>query len=329
MLSYLVRRVSLAILTIFVVSVVSFGIILLPPGDFIDAWSNKMRQAGMEVAAQTKEAYRLQYALDKPVYIQYAKWMGLILRGEYGFSIYYNQPVEDVIGDRLGLTVVVSLAAEILIWLLALPIGIYAAVRQYSIGDYVFTVVAFIGVGVPSFLLALIFMYLSLVWFDADIGGLFSQAYLVAPWSWARVVDLLKHLPLPALVLGLAGTSQMIRVMRANLLDELRKPYVITARAKGLSETRLILKYPVRVALNPFISTVGYLLPYIVSGSIIVSVVMSLPTVGPVLLTALLAQDMYLGGAIILMLSVLTVLGTLLSDLLLMWVDPRIRVEGR
>jgi len=329
MLSYLVRRVSLAIVTIWVISVISFGIILLPPGDFIDAWAARQRQAGMEVAAQTKEAYRRQYALDKPAYVQYVKWMGLVLRGEYGFSLYYNQPVQTVIGDRLGLTVVVSLAAEILIWLLALPIGIYAAVRQYSIGDYIFTVLGFIGVGVPSFLLALVFMYLSLVWFDADIGGLFSQKYLVASWSWARVVDLLKHLPLPALVLGLAGTAQMIRVMRANLLDELRKPYVITARAKGLSETRLILKYPVRVALNPFISTVGYLLPYIVSGSIIVSVVMSLPTVGPVLLTALMAQDMYLGGAIILMLSVLTVLGTLLSDLLLMWVDPRIRVEGR
>jgi len=329
MLSYVLRRVLLAMVTIWVVSVISFAIILLPPGDFIDAWANRQRMAGMEVAEQAKEAYRKMYGLDKPAYVQYVKWMGLVLRGEYGFSLYFGQPVQTVIGDRLGLTIVVSLGAEILVWLLALPIGIYSAVKQYSIGDYIFTILGFIGVGVPSFLLALIFMYLGFVWFGMNVGGLFSPDYMVAPWSWAKVVDLLKHLPLPALVLGLAGTAQMIRVMRANLLDELRKPYVITARAKGLSELRLILKYPVRVALNPFVSTVGYLLPYIVSGSIIVSVVMSLPTVGPVLLTALLAQDMYLGGTIILMLSVLTVLGTLLSDLLLMWVDPRIRVEAR
>jgi peptide/nickel transport system permease protein len=329
MLSYFLRRVLLAIVTIWVISMISFVIILLPPGDFIDAWASRQKMSGMQINDQTVEALRKQYGLDKPAYVQYVIWMEMVLRGEPGYSLYYNQPVREVIGDRLSLTVVVSLGAEILVWLLALPIGIYSAVKQYSIGDYIFTILGFIGVGVPSFLLALIFMYLGFVWFGGDIGGLFSQKYMVAPWNWDRVVDLLKHLPLPALVLGLAGTAQMIRVMRANLLDELRKPYVITARAKGLSEMRLILKYPVRVALNPFVSTIGYLLPYIVSGSIIVSVVMSLPTVGPVLLTALLAQDMYLGGTIILMLSVLTVIGTLLSDLLLIWVDPRIRVEGR
>jgi peptide/nickel transport system permease protein len=243
-------------------------------------------------------------------------------------SMDWQRPVADVIGDRLALTVAVSLAAVAFTWALALPIGIYSAVRQYSVADYVLTVVGFLGLAIPSFLLALVVMYFSFVFFNANVGGLFSPEYVSAPWSPGRVWDLLKHLPLPALILAPAGTAQLIRIMRANLLDELGKPYVVTARAKGLSERRLILKYPVRVALNPFASTVGCLFPFIVSGSIIVSLVLSLPTVGPLLLKALVAQDMFLAGTIVLLLGVLTVIGTLVSDLLLLWIDPRIRQEG-
>ncbi|MHB1417871.1 MAG: ABC transporter permease, partial [Chloroflexota bacterium] len=255
--------------------------------------------------------------------------MGEIAQGNFGMAMEWNRPVIDVIGDRLALTVVVSLVAMLFTWVIALPIGIYSAVRQYSIGDYVSTFIGFIGLAVPNFLLGLVLMYLGFVYLNANIGGLFSPEYLDAPWSLAKAWDLALHLPLPALILGTAGTAQMIRIMRANLLDELRKPYVVTARAKGLSETRVILKYPVRVALNPFASTIGYLLPHIVSGSIIVSLVLSLPTVGPLLLRALLAQDMFLAGTIVLLLGVLTVIGTLISDFVLMWIDPRIRVEGR
>ena len=214
-------------------------------------------------------------------------------------------------------------------WLLALPIGIYSAVRQYSIGDYLATLIGFVGLAVPSFMLALVLMYLGFKLFNANVGGLFSGELAQAPWGWAKTWDLIKHLPLPAAILGLAGTAQLIRIMRANLLDELRRPYVVTARARGLSEWRVILKYPVRVALNPFASTVGYLLPYVVSGSIIVSLVLGLPTVGPLLLRALVAQDMFLAGTIVLLLGVMTVVGTFLSDLLLMWIDPRIRLESR
>jgi peptide/nickel transport system permease protein len=253
--------------------------------------------------------------------------MRQVSTGNFGVSMQWQRPVSEVIGDRLALTMIVSLFALLLTWSLALPIGIYSAVRQYSIADYFFTFVGFIGLAVPSFLLALILMYFGFTLFDANIGGLFSAEYQVAPWSWGKFVDLLEHMPIPALVLGLSATAQAIRIMRANLLDELRKPYVVTARAKGLSETRVILKYPVRVALNPFASTIGYTLPFIVSGSIIISIVLSLPTVGPLLLSSLLAQDMFLAGTIVLLLGILTVIGTFLSDLLLLWIDPRIRVE--
>jgi len=255
--------------------------------------------------------------------------MRLAVQGNFGMAMEWGRPVTEVIGDRLALTMVVSIAAVILTWGLALPIGVYSAVRQYSIGDYIFTFIGFIGLAVPGFLLALLILYFGFTLFDMNIGGLFSAEYLDAPWSLGKVGDLIKHLPIPALILGLAGTGQAVRIMRANLLDELRKPYVVTARAKGLSETRAIMKYPVRVALNPFASTIGYTLPYVVSGSIIVSLVLSLPTVGPLLLKALIAQDMFLAGTIVLLLGVMTVIGTFLSDLILMWIDPRIRLEGR
>jgi len=301
----------------------------LSPGDYVTSYIAQMSSSGSVVSEADAAALRAQYGLDQPMYIQYLRWVGLILQGNFGMAMEWNSPVMEVIGDRLALTIVISVAAIIFTWAMALPIGIYSAVRQYSIGDYIFTFVGFIGLAVPGFMLALIVMYIGFTYFNANVGGLFSPEYDQAAWSLAKVWNLVQHLPVPAVVLGLAGTAQMIRIMRANLLDELRKPYVVTARAKGLSENRAILKYPVRVALNPFASTIGYLLPFVISGSIIVSMVLSLPTVGPLLLKALIAQDMFLAGTIILLLGILTVVGTFFSDLLLMWIDPRIRLEGK
>jgi peptide/nickel transport system permease protein len=329
MLTYIVRRLGLALLTTWAISVLAFVIIQLPPGDYITAYIAQMTASGTVVSQQLVEALREQYGLDQPVWVQYLRWMRLVLRGDFGMALEWGKPVAEVIGDRLWLTMALSVGAIMITWALALPIGIYSAVRQYSVGDYLATFVGFVGLAVPSFMIALILMYVGFRYFGANIGGLFSDRFVEAPWSLAKVWDLLQHLPLPAIILGLAGTAQLIRIMRANLLDELGKPYVMTARARGLTERRVILKYPVRVALNPFASTIGYLLPYVVSGSIIVSLVLSLPTVGPLLLRALIAQDMFLAGTIVLLLGVLTVLGTLLSDLLLMWIDPRIRMEGR
>jgi peptide/nickel transport system permease protein len=329
MVTYLVRRAVLAILTMFAISILAFVIIQLPPGDYITAYIAQMSGSGSFVSEQEAESLRQQYGLNKPVYVQYIRWMGLVARGNFGMALEWGRPVADVIGDRLWLTMIVSLSAIIVTWVLALPIGIYSAVRQYSPGDYVATLIGFIGLAVPSFMLALVIMYFGFTLFNANVGGLFSPGMAEARWSLAKAWDLVLHLPLPALILGFAGTAQLIRIMRANLLDELRKPYVVTARARGLSEWRVILKYPVRVALNPFVSTVGYLLPYVVSGSIVVSLVLGLPTVGPLLLRALVAQDMFLAGTIVLLLGVMTVIGTFLSDLLLMWIDPRIRVESR
>ncbi len=327
MLAYIVRRLLLALVTIWAISVLSFVIIQLPPGDYITSYIAQMAGSGSLVSQEEAENLRAQYGLDQPMWVQYLRWMGQMLQGNFGQSMEWRRPVGDVIGDRLLLTMIVSLAAVLFTWVLALPLGIYSAVRQYSIGDYLATFLSFIGLAVPSFLLALVMMYLGFAFFNTNIGGLFSEEYTDAPWSAARAWDLMKHLPLPAFILALGGTAQLVRILRANLLDELRKPYVITARAKGLPERKLILKYPVRVALNPFISTIGYLFPYIVSGSIIVSLVLSLPTVGPLLLKALIAQDMFLAGTIVLLLGVMTVIGTFISDILLIWVDPRIRLE--
>ena len=321
------HRLLIAVGTVWVISVISFVIIELPPGDYVTSYIAQLMSTGSLVTQEEAENLRAQYGLDRPVYVQYAKWMWLVLQGDFGVSMEWKRPVTEVIGDRLLLTALLAFTAVIFTWILAIPIGIYSAVRQYSVGDYVVTCMGFIGLAVPNFLLALVIMYLAFAYFGASVGGLFSPEYLDAPWSWARMLDLLQHLWIPAIILSTAGTAQLIRILRANLLDELRKPYVVTARAKGLSELRAILKYPVRVALNPFISTVGYTLPYLVSGSIIVSIVLSLPTVGPLLLKALLAQDMFLAGTIVLLLGVMTVIGTLISDILLIWVDPRIRLE--
>lgn len=327
MLAYILRRLFIAIGTVWVISVVSFAIIQLPPGDYVTSYIAQLMATGTLVTQEEAENLRLQYGLNQPVYVQYAKWIWLVLQGNFGVSMEWKRPVTEVIGDRLLLTALLAFTAVIFTWILAIPIGIYSAVRQYSVGDYVFTCMGFIGLAVPNFLLALVIMYLAFAYFGASVGGLFSTEYMDAPWSWARVLDLLQHLWIPAIILSTAGTAHLIRILRANLLDELRKPYVVTARAKGLSELRAILKYPVRVALNPFISTVGYTLPYLVSGSIIVSIVLSLPTVGPLLLKALIAQDMLLAGTIVLLLGVMTVIGTLISDILLVWIDPRIRLE--
>ncbi|RIK44995.1 MAG: ABC transporter permease [Chloroflexi bacterium] len=327
MIAYILHRFFAGILTIWAASVLAFLVIQLPPGDYVTAYIANLQASGTTVRAEEAEALRRQYGLDQPIYMQYAKWMGLMLRGNFGVSMEYNRPVREVIGDRMATTMVVSLAAVIFIWALALPIGIYSAVRQYSIGDYIATFIAFAGVAVPNFMLALIVLYVGFKYFGMQsIGGLFSEQYLREPWSLAKFWDMAKHLPLPAIILGLAGIAELIRIMRANLLDELRKPYVVTARAKGLAEHRVILKYPVRAALNPFASTIGYLFPFIVSGSIIVSLVLSLPTVGPLLYKALIAQDLFLAGTILLLLAIMTVIGTFVSDLLLMWIDPRIRL---
>lgn len=331
MASYILRRILAGLLTIWVASIISFVVIQLPPGDYVTAYISRLQSSGSVVSAEEAAALRIQYGLDQPIYVQYLKWAGLMLKGNFGMAMEYNRPVTEVIGDRMTLTIIVSLAAVVFIWVLALPIGIYSAVRQYSFLDYVFTFISFIGIAVPNFMLALIVMYISFKYLGAEsVGGLFSPEMATAPWGWDRFVDLLKHLPLPAIILGLAGMAEVVRIMRANLLDELRKPYVVTARAKGLAEYRVILKYPVRAALNPFASTIGYIFPFIVSGSIIVSLVLSLPTVGPLLFKALIAQDLFLAGTILLLLAVLTVIGTLISDLLLMWIDPRIRygMEG-
>jgi peptide/nickel transport system permease protein len=327
MLAYIGRRALLAIFTVWAISVLSFAVIQLPPGDYVTSYIAQMATMGSVVTDEEAQNLRIQYGLGRPIYVQYLKWMRLIATGNFGMSMEWRRPVTEVIGARLWMTVVLSVSALLLTWVLALPIGIYSAVHQYSVGDHLATFVGFIGLAVPNFLLALVILYFGFVLFDANIGGLFSTELQDAPWSAAKVWDLLKHLPIPALILGLAGTAQQIRIMRANLLDELRKPYVVTARSKGLPESRVILKYPVRVALNPFASTIGYTLPYIVSGSIIVSLVLGLPTVGPLLLKALIAQDMFLAGTIVLLLGVMTVIGTLISDIVLVWIDPRIRLE--
>lgn len=327
MLAYLLKRSAYGLLTIFAVSVLSFIIIQLPPGDYVTSYIASLEAQGDQMSAAEAQAIRAYFGLGQPMHVQYGKWIWQILHGNFGLSFQYRIPVTEVIGERLFLTIILALGSVIFIWATAIPIGIYSAVRQYSIGDYVATTVGFIGLAVPDFLLALVLMYVAWDRFELSVGGLFSPEYAMAPWSMGRVIDLLKHMIIPIIVLGTAGTASQIRITRANLLDELRKPYVTTARAKGMNEWQLILKYPVRLALNPIISLTAYILPFIVSGSVIVSVVLSLPTVGPVLLRSLLSQDMFLAGAIILMIGVMTVIGTFLSDILLAIVDPRVRLQ--
>ncbi len=326
MLKYVVRRSLMMIPTILGISLVAFLVISLPPGSYLDAYVANLAATGEDVDQATIDNLEQRFGLDKPVPIQYVTWIkGIVLRGDFGESFDWGKPVTSLIWQRLSLTFAISVFTLLLTWVIAFPIGIYSAVKQYTIGDYIATLFGFVGLAIPSFLLALILMFMSFKFLNTDIGGLFSTEYQEAPWSWAKVVDLLKHLWIPAIILGTGGTAGLIRTIRANLLDELHKPYVKTARAKGLSELRLLFKYPLRVALNPFFSTVGWSLRYLVSGSTIISVVLNLPTTGPLLLRALMAQDMYLAGTFILMLSVMTVFGTLISDIILGVVDPRIR----
>jgi peptide/nickel transport system permease protein len=330
MLGYIGRRLLMMIPTLIAISMVSFFIIQLPPGDFLTTYAAGLASSGEQIEEHVLESLRARYGLDQPVHIQYLKWVRNMFQGDFGYSWDWSRPVSELIGQRLALTFVLSLSTLLFIWIIAFPIGIYSAVRQYSIGDYIATFISFIGRATPNFLLALVLMWIAHSYFNLSVGGLFSSEYEQAPWSLGKVKDLLNHLWIPMVVLGTGGTAGLIRIMRANLLDELHKPYVLAARSKGLKESRLLIKYPVRAALNPFVSTLGWQLPGLVSGSSIVSIVLNLPTTGPLLLKALRAQDMYLAGSFIFILSTLTVIGTLISDLLLVWLDPRIKMgEGR
>ena len=329
MLNYLLRRALYAVMAIWAVSIISFFIINLPPGDYVTSYIAQLQNTGSIVLADEAENLREFYGINRPLYVQYGKWINQIAHGNLGYSFEFGLPVNDVIGERLILTMILALVTVVFIWIVAIPIGIFSAVQQYSIWDHTFTFFGFIGLAVPDFLLALIMMYMSFVLFDFSIGGLFSPDYVAVGWSLGRVWDLMRHMVIPVIILGTSGTASLIRITRANLLDELRKPYVATARAKGLPEWKLVLKYPVRLALNPAVSLTAYILPFLVSGSIVVSVVLGLPTVGPILLKALVAQDMFLAGAIILIIGWMTVVGTFFSDLLLVLIDPRVRFEGR
>jgi len=322
---FILRRLLASIGTLLALSVLTFIIIDLPPGDYITTYVSELRHRGDPVDQAMIETLRERYGFDQPIIIRYGKWMLNLLQGDFGRSFLYNQPVTALIGERVLLTIVISGVTLLVSWAIAFPIGIYSALHPYSLADYIFTFIGFVGLAVPGFLLTLIAMYVGFEYFGVTIGGLFSPEYMNAAWSVGRFADLLQNLTVPVFILGLAGTAELIRVLRANLLDELNKPYVVTARAKGLRERYLILHHPVRVVLNPFLSTAGWILPDLVSGSVIVAAILGLPLMGPLLLEALRAQDMYLAGALILLLGVLTLIGTLVSDLLLAWLDPRVR----
>ncbi|NLJ86600.1 MAG: ABC transporter permease [Firmicutes bacterium] len=327
MTGYVLRRCLLMIPTVFLISIISFAIMQLPPGDFLTNYMIQLEASGQEVDQAMIEALRMRYGLDRPIYVQYFVWIKSFLRGDFGFSFEWNRPVNQLIWERLALTVAVTAATMLFSWVVAFLIGVYSATHPYSVGDYMATFVGFIGLATPNFMLALVLMWVAYSYFGQSVGGLFSAEFIDAPWSWAKVWDMLKHLWIPVIVIGTSGTAGLIRTLRANLLDELNKPYVVTAVAKGVPKMRVLFKYPVRLALIPFISTVGWSLPGLISGETITSVVLSLPTTGPLLLRALQSQDMYLAGSFIMLLSILTVIGTLISDILLAVTDPRIRFD--
>ena len=329
MLLYILRRVGMMIPTLVVVSIVSFFIIQLPPGDFLSSYVAQLSMEGDYVDQDIIDALERRYGLGQPIYVQYWKWVsGIILRGDWGQSFEWEKPVKDLIWERIGLTMVLSTSTMLFSWFVSIPVGVYSATHQYSWLDYLLSFVSFVGRGTPGFLLALIVMYFAMTALKFNVGGLFSNEYILEPWSWGKVKDMLQHIWVPILILAFGSTAGLIRITRANTLDELRKPYVTTARAKGVKENRVLWKYPVRVALNPFFSTVGWSLANLISGSTLVATVLSLQTTGPMMLRALTSQDMYLAGSFLLLLSTLTVIGTLLSDILLAWVDPRIRLSG-
>jgi peptide/nickel transport system permease protein len=329
MISYIGRRIAYMLVVLFVISIITFILIQLPPGDFVTSYVAQMIASGR--GPSDRQAYeitlRKQFGLDDPIYVQYGKWLGRMIQGDLGQSLAWHRPVSDLILERLFVTVTLALATLVFIYAVAIPIGIYSATHQYSVLDYSFTVVGFTGMAIPEFLFALILMAGAYKVFGLSIGRLFSSGYESAPWSLGKLLDMVTHLPIPILVVGLAGSAGIIRIMRGCLLDELRKQYVVTARAKGVRERTLLFRYPVRIALNPIVSTVGWDLPWVISGQTIASIVLNLPTLGPLLFQALMTQDMYLAGGIVLILSTMTVIGTFLSDMLLAWLDPRIRLE--
>ena len=325
MLQYIVKRTLVLIPLLLALSIVVFIIIQLPPGDYLTTYINQLRSTGMEVTEDQIKALEARYGFDQPMYIQYLKWMKNLLKGDMGYSFVYNRPVNALVGSRLPATIAISLVSTILIWLIAFPIGFYSATHKYSFGDYAFTGISFFGVSVPEFLLAILIMYLYFLVTRKYAGGLYSDVYAGKPWTWDKIVDMLKHVWIPLLVIAITGTAGLFKTFRANLLDELSKPYVKTARAKGVSNMRLLIKYPVRIALIPFIATVGWMLPGLISGQTVLSMVLSLPTVGPLLITALQNQDMYLAGSIVFVMGLMAMIGTLVSDILLAVTDPRIR----
>lgn len=330
MLKYIFKRALYAVPTMFIISVVVFITIQLPPGDYVTQMIENMRnQSGGTVwSPEFEEAMRERYGLNEPMPTQYYKWISsIVLHGDFGYSFQNNEPAEKMIMDRIGMTIVVSFASFMFTWLVALPIGVLSAVKQYSLADYFFSFIGFIGLATPGFLIALVLMFVAFKYGKVSLSGLFSPEYVNAPWSVGKVLDLFKHLWIPMIIIGTAGTAGLIRVMRANLLDELHKPYVEAARAKGLPEWRILVKYPLRQAMNPFVSTIGWVLPALIGGEAIVSIVLNLPTTGPVLLNALMQQDMFLAAGFLMLLSLLTIIGSLLSDILLAWLDPRIRYD--
>lgn len=328
MLRYLAHRLLVMIPTLIAISIIVFVIIQLPPGDYLETYIAELQSRGESVDQQHIAFLREAYGFDRPMWEQYLHWIFGMLQGDFGFSFEYNLPVADVVGDRLWLTMLVSVATIIFTWVVSFPIGVYSATHQYSWGDHGLTFLGFLGLATPNFLLALVLLYLAKVHFGTSIGGLMDERYIGQPWTFGKLVSVLEHLWIPVVVIGTSGTAGMIRRLRANLLDELQKQYVVTARAKGLSNTRALVKYPLRIAINPFIADIGALLPEIISGATIVSVVLSLPTTGPMLLDALRSQDMYLAGSFLMFLAMLTVIGVLLSDLALAVLDPRIRLGG-
>jgi peptide/nickel transport system permease protein len=328
MLIFILKRMLWMIPSLVLVSFLAFVLIQLPPGDYVTTYIATLAASNEVVDQATAQALRERFGLDQPMIVQYAKWItGIVTRGDFGLSFEWQQPVSELIWERMALTLLLTFSTLLATWAIALPIGVFSAVKKYTVADYLVTFLSFLGLAVPSFLLALVLMYIAAVQFGQEVGGLFSAEYQNAPWSIAKLLDLLGHLWIPVIILAVSGTASLIRVMRANMLDELAKPYVTTARAKGLSEFHLLVKYPVRIALNPFISTIAWLLPNLVSGSIIVAIVLSLPTAGPLLLQSLMSQDMYLAGAFVLLICSLTLIGSLISDILLAFADPRIRLE--
>ena len=328
MLRYVIKRLLYMIPTLFGMSIIAFLIIQLPPGDYITSMIASMSDSGQNADPAQIEALRRAYGFDDPIWLQYFKWVwGIVTRGDFGYSFEWNRPVAELIWERMGSTLAISVAALLFVWAVSLPIGIYSAVRRHSIGDYTFTFLGFLGLAIPNFILALTLMYVAYKYMGQSVGGLYSPEYVNAPWSFGKLLDLLAHLWIPIIVIGTNGTAALIRILRANLTDELNKPYMITARAKGLPEYRAVMKYPVRIALNPFVSAIGWVLPELISGVTITAIVLNLPTAGPLLLRALISQDMYLAGSFILLMGVLTLIGMLISDLLLALLDPRIRFQ--